>query len=125
MLVMVIVKIVFNIVPLLSFALLPCILVTLRFVVLRNCHPDGTEGSLSLFFRCFAPLQHDRCWSSSSSLFVILCTCHPDGTEGSLHLFLDASLRSSMTGAGHRHPSCLSSFVLVILTERKDLYISF
>ena len=64
MLVMVIVKIVFNIVPLLSFALLPCMLVTLRFVILRTCHPDGTEGS-------FSPV------------------------------LLDASLRSSMTGALH------------------------
>ena len=58
MLVMVI-KFVFNIVSLLSFALLPCMLVTLR-----TCHPDGTEGSLS-------------------------------------PVLLDASLRSSMTGALH------------------------
>ena len=78
MLVMV-VKIVFNIVSLLSFVLLPC-------------------------------------------MFVILRTCHPDGTEGSLPLFLDASLCSSMTSACHCHPACLSSFVLVILTERKDLF---
>ena len=44
MLVMV-VKIVFNIVPLLLFGLLPRL-----FVILRTCHPDGTEGYLSPFF---------------------------------------------------------------------------
>ena len=66
MLVMV-VKIVFNIVPLLSFGLLPCMFVILRIVILTE-----RKDLFPRSFRCFAPLQHDKYLLLSSCLFVIL-----------------------------------------------------
>lgn len=52
-------------------------------VILRICHPDGTEGSLSPFFSRFASLRHANPRRDQSQCSASVCYCHPEWSEGS------------------------------------------